>query len=375
MKRTLIIATMSYAGMGPYVNEIVNLFKPDDNINFIFFDHDGYYQKNVKPELIPYCKFFTETNTKWVVIKEMLFGISSKHLRIIKQVVKENNINIVHYLNSPVPIKVVRFLDKLGVKTLGTIHDLYPHETKKALHKMFRSKVSQVHRKINIENSENLSTNSLDQYEELKNIYPDKNIFYFSFPSLVTKTIEQGNVVPNELIHLEGKPYILFFGRIEEYKGLRMLYNVFTSTPELYQNYYLVIAGKGDVMFKRSFDARNVIWVHRYIADEEVKCLYENASCVVYPYISATQSGVLSLAFYFNTPVLASDVSFFKNIIEPNKSGILFCKGDNNDLREKLLFVLNNNTSEMVKNAKITYNQLYRPDSIRRNLLDIYNRI
>ena len=43
--------------------------------------------------------------------------------------------------------------------------------------------------------------------------------------------------------------------------------------------------------------------INRYIKDSEVAYLYQHAQCVVYPYISATQSGVLSLAFYYQTPV------------------------------------------------------------------------
>lgn len=36
MKRTLIVATTSYAGMGPYVSEIVNTFSPEDDVFFSF---------------------------------------------------------------------------------------------------------------------------------------------------------------------------------------------------------------------------------------------------------------------------------------------------------------------------------------------------
>lgn len=74
---------------------------------------------------------------------------------------------------------------------------------------------------------------------------------------------------------------------------------------------------------------------NRYIADEEIRNLYEGAACVVYPYYSATQSGVLSLAFYFETPVICSDIPFFKAIIEKSQSGILFDNGNVEDLKDK----------------------------------------
>lgn len=39
MKRTLIVATTSYAGMGPYVSEIVNTFSLEDDVYFLLYDY------------------------------------------------------------------------------------------------------------------------------------------------------------------------------------------------------------------------------------------------------------------------------------------------------------------------------------------------
>ena len=63
MKRTLVIATTSYAGMGPYVSEIVNLFSAKDNIFYFFQDYeDGFFRKNIKEELYPKSCFFKKNN-------------------------------------------------------------------------------------------------------------------------------------------------------------------------------------------------------------------------------------------------------------------------------------------------------------------------
>ena len=45
MKRTLIVATTSYAGMGPYVSEIVNTFSPEDDVFFFFHDYEDEFFK------------------------------------------------------------------------------------------------------------------------------------------------------------------------------------------------------------------------------------------------------------------------------------------------------------------------------------------
>lgn len=52
MKRVLIVATTSYAGMGPYVSGIVNTFLPNDDVYYFFHDYDDlFFRKNVKEEL------------------------------------------------------------------------------------------------------------------------------------------------------------------------------------------------------------------------------------------------------------------------------------------------------------------------------------
>ena len=105
----------------------------------------------------------------------------------------------------------------------------------------------------------------------------------------------------------------------------------------------------------------------------QVAILYKNAKCVVYPYISATQSGVFSLAYYFRTPILASDVDFFKGIINESKSGYLFKKGDVIDLQNKLQIVLSSDQHETVDKGSQYYNSHFDSQAIRKSLIDIYN--
>ena len=112
--------------------------------------------------------------------------------------------------------------------------------------------------------------------------------------------------------------------------------------------------------------------INRYIKDSEVAYLYQHAQCVVYPYISATQSGVLSLAFYFQTPVLASNVPFFKSIIEPFGTGLLFENGEVEDLKKQLLSLVHLDTSAMKVKQKAYYASHYEGAAIHEFLLKIY---
>lgn len=163
---------------------------------------------------------------------------------------------------------------------------------------------------------------------------------------------------------------------MEEYKGVGLLYKAFMQTPDLYDKYKLVIAGKGEMSFLKSRTDKAVITINRYVKDTEIKYLYENARCVVYPYISATQSGVLSLAFYFGVPVLTSDVPFFKGIVgNLNDRRMLFQNGDMADMTEKLIAILNSDCTDMVSKEKEYYKEHYDSAAIRKELLAIYDSI
>ena len=194
---------------------------------------------------------------------------------------------------------------------------------------------------------------------------------FHSFPSLVTREIIDGHEIPAELKN-QSKPYFLFFGRIEEYKGIHLLYQAFMESSELQEKIKLVIAGGGQIGFERQANDNQVIFLNRYIKDSEIAYLYQHAACVVYPYISATQSGVLSLAFYYQVPVLASDVPFFKGIIGKSETGLLFENGNVEDLQQQLLKLLSMNVKEMKARQKSYYENNYDGNSIHENLLKIY---
>ena len=194
---------------------------------------------------------------------------------------------------------------------------------------------------------------------------------FHSFPSLVTQEIIEGKNVPAEIKKLS-KSYILFFGRIEEYKGIHLLYQAFMESEELQARYNLVIAGGGQIGFERQTNDDQVVFMNRYIKDSELAYLYTHAHCVVYPYISATQSGVLSLAFYYQVPVLASDVPFFKGIIEKSGTGLFFENGNVEDLKRQLSVLVDMDTKEMQARQKAYYEKNYDGNSIHDNLMKIY---
>lgn len=113
MKRTLIVATTSYAGMGPYVSEIVNTFSPEDDVYFFFHDYeDDFFKRNIKKELHKKSVFFKQANSAINKLKELLLN-SEGYDSLILDVCREFQIQMVHYINGLPSIKMQRCLEQM----------------------------------------------------------------------------------------------------------------------------------------------------------------------------------------------------------------------------------------------------------------------
>lgn len=373
--RILIYGSMSFAGMGPYVSEIINTFSPDDDITYMLFDiEDHFFAKNIKPELKPQCKFVNYHHG--IISKADFFlGINKKKNRkILLDYCLQHNITAVHFINGCTDNLLIKKLQKSNIKTLITVHDLHPHESDKEFYKKWKYSTLAKQERQCLDNCQNLVTNSRIQFDELKSLFPQKSIFFHEFPSLVPKDIKEGTDIPPELVSIK-KKYILFFGRIEKYKGIDILYKSFCESQELQKEYTLVIAGKGRFLMQQNERNLNILFINRYIKDTEVGYLFKNAAAVVYPYISATQSGVLSLSCFFSTPTLTSDIPYFKSIIEPSGIAITFRKNDTNDLSKQLLKLLKSSSNLMREKQKEFYIHSYADSSIRIMLKEIYSKL
>lgn len=129
---------------------------------------------------------------------------------------------------------------------------------------------------------------------------------------------------PKELDSAAG--YNLFFGRIDKYKGIINLLRAYEREPLI--NTKLVIAGNGLLSSEELLLAENdprVTLLNRYISDEEMVWMFENCNTVILPYIEASQSGVIPIAYRYKKPVIISDVAGLKQFVIQDKTGIV-CK-------------------------------------------------
>lgn len=126
---------------------------------------------------------------------------------------------------------------------------------------------------------------------------------------------------------LPGKHNILFFGLIRHYKGLDILLKAFSGLDE---NYQLIIAGEPYGSFAPyqaiidSLENRDRIHLFpKYIRDSEVKDYFSAADVTVLPYRSATQSGISSISYHFDVPMIVTDTGGLKSSIGDTGTGIV----------------------------------------------------
>ena len=128
-----------------------------------------------------------------------------------------------------------------------------------------------------------------------------------------------------------GMKNILFFGLIRTYKGLDILLEAFGRLPEDYQ---LIIAGEPYGSFEKYQDIidrlpnKDKIFKNlKYIKDSEVTDYFSAADLAVLPYRSATQSGISSVSYHFEVPMIVTDVGGLKETIGDRGTGIVAAEG------------------------------------------------
>lgn len=133
--------------------------------------------------------------------------------------------------------------------------------------------------------------------------------------------------------------YILFWGRIEPYKGIEYLLEAMVEVHKHFPDTKLVIAGRGKVYFDDQ-PYKNLDYIsfdNRFLSVSELANLVKNCKYVVCPYKDATQSGVVTTAFAFDKPVIGTNVGAIPEYVQHEKFGIIVPPCDSKSLAEAIM--------------------------------------
>lgn len=177
----------------------------------------------------------------------------------------------------------------------------------------------------------------------------------------------------------EERDTLLFFGRIEEYKGLEYLIKSIPYIANEFPDIRLIIAGSGDFSKYKTMILNNKNYeVHnRFIPDEEVSSFFQRAKIVVLPYVEGTQTGIIPIAYAFNKPVVVTDVGSIPEVVENGKTGFIVSSKDSNALAEAIIKLLKDDKlrKEMGKNAHRKMKEELSWDKIAEKTIEVYKSV
>ncbi len=128
-----------------------------------------------------------------------------------------------------------------------------------------------------------------------------------------------------------GYQWFSFLGRIEAYKGLDVFLDAAfrLHTQDATARFY--VGGAGDLEpYRRALEAlgESVVVEHRELSNEETDEVMRASWAVVLPYASATQSGVVPVAYWNACPVIVTRVGALGEVVREGETGFIVERGD-----------------------------------------------
>ncbi|MDG1761781.1 MAG: glycosyltransferase [Flavobacteriaceae bacterium] len=125
------------------------------------------------------------------------------------------------------------------------------------------------------------------------------------------------------------KSVVLFFGLIRPYKGLELLIQAFANKAFHSKNVLLKIVGECYEDTKKYTDLVNKLELENSVefdfefkTEPEIQILLSACDIVGQTYHSATQSGVTPLAYFYQKPLIVSDIEGLNTPIKKDQTGI-----------------------------------------------------
>jgi len=196
----------------------------------------------------------------------------------------------------------------------------------------------------------------LNNPKYLKLYHPVYNVF--------GNSMEQEDA--RNLLGVEKKYIILYFGYVREYKGLDILIKSTAILKKKMDNFRVIAVGES---YEGNEKYRNLItdcgvndvftWISEYVPDNEVAKFFSAADVVALPYRTATQSGITQIAYHFNKPVVVSSVGGLPEMVSDGESGFLIPPEDPTTLAECLLVNLSSGKFAEMQKSVSEYKQRF----------------
>lgn len=355
--KVCIICLPNKGGMVQYAAQLSNSLSKRNEIYFItskgFEDYD-YFEGAIRIKELPFDSPVNILNLAWI------------RFDILISTIRKINPDVIHITKvHPLLIPILFCIKKPLVLT---IHDSEKHPGDKDFLHLF-----QIASKIFIMKANKIFVHgeNLKKLVQRKYVDPDKIIVIPHGDYSFFTEFRNGSAQENDII--------LFFGRIRKYKGLNYLIDAQSIISNHFPTTNLIIAGEGDIseFADRIINNKNIIIINRYISDTEVADLFLKSKVVVLPYIEGSQSGVISIAYAFEKPVVVTKVGSIPEVVIDGVTGYIVPPKDPVSLAERILRLLrdDNLRKQMGRNGYLKMKKDLSWDEVAEKTINVYKEI
>ncbi len=173
---------------------------------------------------------------------------------------------------------------------------------------------------------------------------------------------------------------LLFFGYVRDYKGLDVILDAMPAilaktrvTLLVVGEFYNNEAQYRDQVRRLGIDDA-VIFHSDYVPNEEVGAYFSAADVMTLPYKSATQSGIIQIAYNFHRPVIATDVGGLGEVIVDGRTGFIVPPEKPSAIADAVISFFENDRFEDFRAGVIEEKKKYSWEYMADGIEELYQR-
>ena len=310
-------------------------------------------------------------------------GLDLAACRRVLEAIRQQPSDIVHFTGVHLwNVPLVYALRRHKVRVVHTLHDLDPH-----VHVPFRRLIRLWNRLLMASGCHIVVHGRCYRQRLVARGIPAARVTYLPLlHGFLSATHPWPPPRRHRLAHTpRTRPTVLFFGRIEAYKGIETLLEAWRrlqavpssvpSSPPSAHTWTLCIAGPLARGVKLPPLPPGVVFHNRLILDEEADALFRSADVLVLPYRDATQSALVAAAYAYDLPVIVTRTGALPEYVIEGETGWIVPPDDPDALAAALAAALADpeRLRRMGAAGRAWFEARYR--EARRSLLTLYQTL
>ena len=217
---------------------------------------------------------------------------------------------------------IIRLIKKkINIRSLVICDNIIPHESR-----FFDNKLTKYFFKC----IDYFIVMSKSVENDLLSLFPDAKYVYTPHPLYDIFGEGINKVDSRRKLKINENKLILFFGLIRPYKGLDLLIRAADVLKKNLTDFKILAIGdcyENPEPYSNMIDEHNINDIFdlklKFVPHNEVSLYFSAADIIVLPYKSATQSGIVPVAYHFNKPVIVTNVGGLSEIVQEGKTGYI----------------------------------------------------